>query len=83
MIVSPFGTGWIPFHGTSLAVAGKSGTAEDLGEQSHALFVAYANSTDPKLVVTVVLDDGESGADEAGPIAREVLERSLLSGWVP
>ena len=83
VIVSPFGTGWLPFHGSALAVAGKSGTAEDRGEQSHALFVAYANTPDPKLVVTVVLDDGESGADEAGPIVRRILERSLLSGWLP
>ena len=83
VIASRLGTGWLPFRGTPLLVAGKSGTAEDLGEQSHALFVAYANTPDPKLVVTVVLDDGESGADDAGPIARQILEVTMLSGWVP
>ena len=85
------GTGWLPFRGSPLAVAGKSGTAEDQivvteeGDRTttHAWFAAYANANDPRMVVAVVLDDGESGADEAGPIAREVLERSLLSGWVP
>lgn len=50
--------------------------------RTHALFVAYANTTEPKVLVTVVIDDGESGASVAGPIARLVLERSLLSGWV-
>ena len=83
VIASRLGTGWLPFRGTPLLAAGKSGTAEDLDEQSHALFVAYANTPDPRLVVTVVLDDGESGADEAGPIARQILEVTLLSGWVP
>ena len=76
------GTGFLPFNGSGLAVAGKSGTAEDLGEQSHALFVAYANSNDPKLIVTVVLDDGDSGADQAGPIVRTILERTLFRGLV-
>lgn len=82
VITSPVGTGAYPFRGSPLAVAGKSGTAEDRDEQSHALFVAYANFNDPSLIVTVVLDDGESGADEAGPLARQVLERTILAGWV-
>ena len=82
VIVSPFGTGRVPFAGTRLSVAGKSGTAEDSGEQSHALFVAYSGAQDPRLIVTVVLDVGESGSDEAGPIVRTVMERSLNSGWV-
>ncbi len=83
VIASPSGTGWLPFAGSPLLVAGKSGTAEDLGEQSHALFVAYANTTSPRAAVTVVLDDGESGADEAGPIVREILEWILLGGLLP
>ena len=88
VVVLRIGTGWVPFNGTTLSVAGKSGTAEDLVTEdeeesvNHAWFAAYANSGDPKLVVAVVLDDGESGADDAGPIARTVLERSLLSGWI-
>ncbi|MEE9277266.1 MAG: penicillin-binding transpeptidase domain-containing protein [Dehalococcoidia bacterium] len=49
---------------------------------THAWFVAFANFNDPRLVVTVVIDDGASGASEAGPIVRSILERSLLSGWV-
>ena len=77
------GTGWTAFRDTPLAAAGKSGTAEDRDEQNHVLFVAYANVSNPRLVATVVLDNGESGAKEAGPIVRNVLERSLLSGWVP
>jgi penicillin-binding protein 2 len=82
VIVSPFGTGRIPFANTNLSVAGKSGTAEDSAEQSHALFVAYSGAQDARLIVTVVLDVGESGSDEAGPIVRTVMERSLNSGWV-
>ena len=77
------GTGWIPFNGSGVLAAGKSGTAEDQGEQEHALFVAYANIPEPSVVATVVLDDGESGADDAGPIVRRLLEQVLLEGLGP
>ena len=119
VISQPFGTGWGPFNGSALRVAGKSGTAEDqvidaetiatVNEQqaaqqqseqaqqseqeqppeqvgpffTHAWFAAWANHDDPKLVVAVVLDDGKSGADDAGPIARRVLEGAILTGAVP
>ena len=70
------------FNASPLMVAGKSGSTDDSAEQVHALFVAYANVNDPQLLVTVVLDEAESGADDAGPIARQVLERTLLAGWL-
>ena len=58
---------------------------EEIGEQSttHAWFSAWANFEDPRLVVTVVLDDGKSGSGDAGPIAQRVLEGSILNDWVP
>ena len=58
----------------------EEGEADDT--RNHAWFVVWANVPLPKALVTVVVDDGESGADVAGPIARLVLERTLLSGWV-
>ncbi len=82
VIASPYGTGSIPFAGTRLSVGGKSGTAEDSDEQNHALFVAYSDAENPKLIVTVVLDVGESGADEAGPIVRTVMERTITGRWI-
>ena len=123
VVSQPYGTGWGPFNGSALRVAGKSGTAEDqvidaetiatVDEEeeqaaqqaaadeaqqqeqqegppepvgpffTHAWFAAWANYDDPKLVVAVVLDDGKSGADDAGPIARRVLEGAILTGAVP
>jgi penicillin-binding protein 2 len=53
--------------------AGKSGTAEDVGTQQHVLFVAYTPAAAPKAVCAVVLDEGQSGSIEAGPIARDIL----------
>ncbi len=56
---------------------GKSGTAEDVGTQQHVLFVAYAPAAQPRAVAAVVLDEGESGSIEAGPIARDIVLAAL------
>jgi penicillin-binding protein 2 len=52
---------------------GKSGTAEDAGAQQHVLFVAFSPADAPQAVAAVVLDDGDSGSIEAGPIARDLV----------
>lgn len=56
-------------------VACKTGTAETgVGDQSHAWFVAYGPADFPEIVVTVLLEEGGSGSEEAGPIARKVFD---------
>ena len=50
---------------------------------THAWFSAWANFEEPQLVVTVVLDDGASGSDDAGPLVRRILEGAILNNWVP
>ena len=49
---------------------------------THAWFAAWADYQNPRLLVVVVLDDGASGADNAGPIVRQVLEGALGGGLV-
>jgi penicillin-binding protein 2 len=57
--------------------AGKSGTAEDVGTQQHVLFVAMSPASAPKAIAAVVLDEGQSGSIEAGPIARDIVLAAL------
>ena len=58
--------------------------ADQIGPfNTHAWFSAWANFQNPQLVVTVVLDDGKSGSDDAGPIVRRILEGAILNDWVP
>ena len=56
---------------------GKSGTAEDAGVQQHVLFVAASPVATPAVVCAVVLDDGQYGSTEAGPIARDIVLAAL------
>ena len=80
VIASPGGTSYQAFLGSSVAAAGKSGTAEDVELQQHVFFVAYAPRDDPRIVALVALDEGQSGSLEAGPMVRRVLEKYLAGG---
>ena len=57
------------------AAAGKTGSAEfEKGKESHAWFTGFAPAEDPKLVVTVLVEEGGSGGREAAPIARALFD---------
>lgn len=72
LVTSPSGTAAGAYAGYS-NFAGKSGTAEDANEQQHVLFAAFYPADNPIAVAAVVLDDGDSGSREAGPMARDML----------
>ena len=73
----PRGTGFGAYGGSRIDAGGKSGTAEDVGTNDHALFAAYAPRPAPKGVAIAVLDSGKSGSIEAAPMTRQVLEKWL------
>jgi penicillin-binding protein 2 len=80
VIASPGGTSYQAFAGSSVAAAGKSGTAEDIELQQHVFFVAYAPRDDARIMALVALDEGQSGSLEAAPMVRRVLEKYLAGG---
>jgi len=74
-------------------IAGKTGTAqviniaqdetydaEELDERlrDHALFIAFAPVEDPRIAVSVLVENGGSGSGTASPLARAVLDNYLL-----
>ncbi len=76
-----------------IEISGKTGTAQVFSRKtesenekgraqhlkSHALFVAYAPSANPKIAISVVVEHGEHGSSAAAPIAGELI-REYLSG---
>ena len=73
-------------------IAGKSGTTQVVAQEGdtkqkasqtarhlrhHALFMAYAPFTHPRIVVAVVVEHGGGGSVEAAPIARAVIDAWL------
>lgn len=78
LVTGPNGTASAAFANAGYTdFGGKSGTAEDVGAQQHVLFVAFSPAADPHAVAAVVLDEGQSGSIEAGPIARDIVLAAL------
>jgi len=59
-----------------VVIACKTGTAQHGGEDTppHAWITLYAPAYDPQIVVTVLKEDSGEGSNEAGPIAKKILE---------
>jgi penicillin-binding protein A len=72
-----------PAQISGVAVAGKTGTAEDPGFPPHAWFTGFAPAEDPQVAVAVFvqhggnLNDEATGGQVAAPIARAVIEAVL------
>jgi len=74
-VVGPGATAWganIP----NIEVCGKTGTAQNKGKD-HSLFMAFAPKDDPKVAISVVVENGGFGATYAVPIGRLMLEKYL------
>lgn len=52
--------------------AGKTGTAEVLGQPDNAVYVGFGPVNDPQIAIAVVVENGGFGAVSAVPIAHEV-----------
>ena len=59
-----------------MAIAGKTGTAENAQGASHGWFVGFAPAERPTLAVAVLVEQGGYGATSAAPIARDLLLRA-------
>lgn len=64
-----------------MAIAGKTGSAENPRGIPHAWFAGYAPVENPALVVVVFIEHGRRGGEAAAPIARALFEaaRPLLA----
>jgi penicillin-binding protein A len=72
------GTG-TPAQLPHVVVAGKTGTATNPLGRSHAWFVAFAPAENPRVALSIVVENAGYGATYAAPIAREVLRTALES----
>jgi penicillin-binding protein 2 len=58
---------------TTMAVAGKTGTAQTgTKTQPHGWFAGYAPPDNPEIVVVVMVERGGEGSSVAVPIAHEI-----------
>jgi penicillin-binding protein 2 len=93
-VYGPGGTAYAVGIGSKYKIAGKTGTAQVIAikqnekyhasevaerNRDHAWFIAYAPADDPKIAVSVLVENGGFGATAAAPIARKVLDSYLLA----
>lgn len=58
--------------------AGKTGSAEfETGKETHAWFTGFAPADNPRLAVAVIVEEGGSGGQTAGPVARQIFDLYL------
>jgi penicillin-binding protein 2 len=91
-VMRPGGTAARSAAGAPYTIAGKTGTAQVVGikqgaryeasqlareHRDHALFIAYAPTENPTIVVAVMVENGGSGSGTAAPIARTVFDYYL------
>jgi peptidoglycan glycosyltransferase len=66
-----------------LAIAGKTGTAENPFGASHSWFIGFAPADRPALAVAVLVEHGGYGSTVAAPIARDLLLLAKERGHLP
>jgi len=80
-VCDPKGTGYGTVRLESVAIAGKTGTAETGDEGDHAWFAGYAPAENPRIVLVVALEHAGDGAEAAGPVAKRLVMRLEQLGY--
>lgn len=55
-------------------IAAKTGSAENQNPEAHAWFAGFGPADDPKVVVAVMVEGGQSGGSVAAPLGRAAME---------
>jgi penicillin-binding protein 2 len=87
-VADPRGTAHGTVHLDSIAIAGKTGTAETgpgeggVNRPAHAWFAGYAPAETPKIAFVVALEHAGDGATAAGPVAKRLVLRMRQLGML-
>ncbi len=75
-VMQPGGTGGMSMI-PDIPVCGKTGTAQNPHGAAHSVFMAFAPKDNPKIAVSVYVENGIWGSTYAGPIASLIIEKYL------
>ncbi|MBN1301419.1 MAG: penicillin-binding protein 2 [Melioribacteraceae bacterium] len=59
-------------------ISGKTGTAQNPHGEDHAIFIAFAPYDNPKIAVSVIVENVGFGSTHAAPVAKEIIKTYLL-----
>lgn len=63
-----------------IAIAGKTGTAQNPHGDDHAVFIGFAPYDNPKIAIAVIVENAGFGSTAAAPIARDIIKAYLQKG---
>jgi penicillin-binding protein 2 len=66
-----------------IVVCGKTGTAQNPHGKPHSVFVAFAPKNNPRIAISVYVENGNFGATYAAPIASLMIEKYLKDSISP
>ena len=78
--VTEDGTGRATLGNYPIKVGGKTGTAQVNNKADHSLFVAFAPFENPEIAISVVIENGASGA-AAGGVVKDILNAYFFSDY--
>ncbi len=61
----------------NLQICGKTGTAQNPHGENHSVFIAFAPKDNPKIAISVIIENAGYGATYAAPIASLMIEKYL------
>lgn len=75
-------------HGTarwyapdSIPMCGKTGTVQNPHGENHSVFLAFAPADNPKIAISVIVENGGYGSAFGAPIATLMMEKFLLGDF--
>lgn len=84
VVSDPRGTGYRTVRLKEVAIAGKTGTAENgSGRGDHAWFAGYVPADNPRYAFAVAIEYAGSGGRAAGPVAKTLVQKMLAEGLLP
>ncbi len=82
VVADPQGTGHATVALESIAIAGKTGTAEvGGGAPDHSWFAGYAPADAPRIAFVVAIEHGGEASTLAGPVAKHLVEKLQSLGY--
>ena len=62
----------------NVSICGKTGTAQNPHGKNHSLFIAFAPKDNPKIAISVIVENAGYGSEWAVPIASLMIEKYLF-----
>nr|NQU90180.1 penicillin-binding protein 2 [Bacteroidota bacterium] len=66
------------YRNDTLPMCGKTGTVQNPHGENHSVFVAFAPVENPKIAISVIVENGGYGSTFGAPIATLMMEKYLL-----